>query len=320
MDTFSDVLSSLNPKSLLSATLEAGGVWSVRFAGFNGIKINVVVRGECWLLLHDTAVPIALKVGDCFMLTDGKPFVMCSSPELDPTEARSLYARAEDGVARCGEERTFTAIGGRVEIDEWDTPLLPQALPPVVLVDGQSEQAAGLRWMLQRFSNELSEGGPGAALVTQHLTQLMLVDLLRIYLAGQEPQVEWIGALSDRRISVAIRLMHAQPARRWTVLELALASSMSRSNFSLQFKRLVGVAPLEYLLRWRMRLAARQLQHGVQAISSLAYSLGYASESAFSNAFKRVFGSAPAIYRAQAQPERRDSKVPGQARGAESAL
>jgi AraC-like DNA-binding protein len=91
--------------------------------------------------------------------------------------------------------------------------------------------------------------------------------------------------------------MHAEPGRPWELGQLAKAASMSRSTFALRFKTVLGVAPLTYLTEWRMRLAEKALRDDGTSVAALAQSLGYASEAAFSHAFKRVTGSAPKRYR-----------------------
>ena len=92
-----------------------------------------------------------------------------------------------------------------------------------------------------------------------------------------------------------------EPARGWGLEALARDCGMSRATFAAHFKTNAGITPLAYLTQWRMRLAERALRDGNATISSLGYSLGYASESAFSNAFKRLVGQAPARYRADAR-------------------
>ncbi|MET3156573.1 AraC-like DNA-binding protein [Bradyrhizobium japonicum] len=137
------------------------------------------------------------------------------------------------------------------------------------------------------------------------LADVLLVQVLRAALdqsAGEG--LGWINALIDARIGKAIRLMHENAAHPWTLDALADAIAMSRSAFSKRFKSLVGQAPLDYLLRWRMRLARDQLRRGA-TVSATAAQLGYSSESAFGHAFKRVYGRAPKRYwRGQATGEK----------------
>jgi AraC-like DNA-binding protein len=107
----------------------------------------------------------------------------------------------------------------------------------------------------------------------------------------------WLGALNDDRIGAALRAMHADVARRWTLTELAGISHMSRSAFAAAFRSQVGTAPLDYLIQWRMSLARDALRRGTRSISELAAATGYESESAFSTAFRRVVGSSPKRFR-----------------------
>jgi AraC-like DNA-binding protein len=108
----------------------------------------------------------------------------------------------------------------------------------------------------------------------------------------------WIGVLSDQRIGGALTLMHGDVGHRWIVGELASGVAMSRSAFALRFKATVGVSLSEYLRRWRMQLAERARRRKSSSVASLASALGYASESAFGNAYKRAFGRSPRRYRA----------------------
>jgi AraC-like DNA-binding protein len=102
------------------------------------------------------------------------------------------------------------------------------------------------------------------------------------------------------RIGQALRVLHADPGRRWTLEGLAQEAAMSSTAFALRFKVLVGRPPLDYLLRWRMRLAARALASAHLRLAEIALSVGYESESAFSVAFKRVMGCAPKQYQTRA--------------------
>ena len=135
---------------------------------------------------------------------------------------------------------------------------------------------------------------------------MLLVQVLRLHLAeGTNGGVGWLFALADRQMSAAINAMHEEPARRWTLQALAARAGMSRTSFALKFKALVGAAPMDYLTRWRMLLAADKLQTSGASIAGIAASLGYESESAFSTAFKRMMGCPPRQYgRAAVAPQR----------------
>jgi AraC-like DNA-binding protein len=171
------------------------------------------------------------------------------------------------------------------------------SLPPLVHVREASSQASVLRWALDQLARELGDSQPGGYLVSEHLAQIMLVQVLRLYLGGQgRAGVGWFHALADRRIGPVVGAMHGDPAHRWTLQELARLAGMSRSTFAERFRRLVGAPPLEYLTRWRMLVAADRLRNAGENVASVAASLGYESESAFSTAFKRVMSQPPRRY------------------------
>ncbi len=141
---------------------------------------------------------------------------------------------------------------------------------------------------------------------------MILVQALRLHLAeGAGAGIGWLFALADRQMSAAITAMHADPAHRWTLQELAERAGMSRSTFALRFKETVGDSPLEYLTRWRMLLAGDRLVRSGDAVSAIALSLGYESESAFSTAFKRVMGRSPRHYSRDGQAAREQELVAG---------
>jgi transcriptional regulator GlxA family with amidase domain len=117
----------------------------------------------------------------------------------------------------------------------------------------------------------------------------------------------WLRALGDKRIAPALSLMHSDPARAWKLEDLAKAAAMSRTTFVVRFKAVACVPPLTYLLNWRMRLAERALRAENVPVSIVALSLGYTSESAFSNAFRRTFGVGPKRYRETAGEQHQEN-------------
>ncbi len=169
-------------------------------------------------------------------------------------------------------------------------------LPPIVHIEKEADRLA-LRWSIERMMAELREPQPGGFLVLQHLAQMMLVQALRAHLAeGPRGGVGWLFALADEQVGPAIGAMHDEPARPWTLQELAERVGMSRSGFAARFRETVGATPIDYLTRWRMLLAGDRLRNSGDSISVISRSLGYESESAFSTAFKRVMGSSPRQY------------------------
>lgn len=297
MDPLSEVLSLLNTQSSFFAGLKAGGAWAIDFPPPDGIKFNAIVEGDCWLAVEGVKQPIHLQAGDCFLLSRRRAFSLGNDLALPAVEAETVYRHAINGVAHHGSADKFFLIGGRFAFGE-EAGLLFDGLPPIAVIRNGSDQASVLRWALQQLAHELTHPSPGSALVVQHLGHIMLVQVLRLYLAQEEHSTpSWLLALSDARIGGVIQAIHLAPQRRWTVEDLAGIANVSRSTLALRFKQTAGLAPLEYILRWRMQLATRALRSSHATVSSIAQKLDYDSDSAFSNAFKRIMKCSPREYR-----------------------
>ncbi len=296
-DPFSDILRITNAKSLMTGGFTAGGTWAIRFPAPDKIKFFAVVKGACWVCIDGEAQPIRFETGDVGLLTAKRSFVLASDPGVSPVDAMSVFSRAGTSSAVLGDGHDFAHVGGHVLLDPAGGRLLLDVLPPWIHVPAASPQATNFRWLLDQLVEERAAGLPGAQLVSAQLAQLLFVQILRAHLKTAGPVSGWLRALGDPRIAPALRLMHGEPVRSWRLDELAEACAMSRTTFAVHFKKSAGVAPLTYLAEWRMRLAERTLRERSTPVAVIAQSLGYASESAFSHAFKRMTGQSPKAYR-----------------------
>jgi AraC-like DNA-binding protein len=297
VDPLDDVLSLVGTRSRLSVGLVAGGAWALDFDPPPYVKFNAIRRGSC-LLTVEGEEPLPLAEGDCFLLTRPRRFVLASGPGVAPVPAGPVFAAAAGGIARAGDGDDVFLLGGRFDFGDRARALLLDALPPVVHVPGGTPAAATLRWALEQVDAELRDRPPAATLIAEHLALIMLIHILRVHLAGA-PQAGpgWLGGLADPVVAPALRALHADPARPWTVAELARVASVSRSTLAARFKQAVGQGPLDYLTGWRIELAADRLRRGDGTLAAIAHAVGYGSESALSTAFKRVTGVSPREYR-----------------------
>lgn len=297
----SNILALIHPRSALSAQLLTGGDWAMLFPAYQGVKFTAIVGGACWLRVEGDNDAHRLHPGDCYLLTDGRPYRLGSDLALDAADAREVFAQGGNSVCH-GAARTLCAIGGRFDFDPSHADLLIAQLPPVVLIPAQSHHAAPIQWLLDQLARELDGGEAGSALMSGHLAHMLLLHALRQHLGAQQGQnLGWLGTLGDPKVGAAMALMHGEPAGDWTLAKLATQVGMSRTVFTQRFKALVGRSPMDYLLHWRMRLAAHALGAGSDPVASIAYTLGYQSDSAFNHAFKRVMRCTPKQYRLQAQ-------------------
>lgn len=144
------------------------------------------------------------------------------------------------------------------------------------------------------IQTEVQQISVGAEAVIARLADILVIAAMRQYLNQlADDDLGWLGALADERIGKALRLIHEQPEKHWSLEELAIAIGMSRASFAQQFKRLVGNSPIDYLTEWRMSLAFSKLQLSKDTILTIALDVGYQSEAAFSRAFKKVIGKSP---------------------------
>lgn len=298
-DPFSDILRFTNAESLVTGGFTAGGAWAIRFPAPDKIKFFAVVKGTCWVCIDGEAEPIHFGTGDVGLLTAKRSFILASDPDVPPIEAMSVFSAAGKSEAMLGDGQDFAHIGGHVLLDPASGRLLSDVLPPWIHVPAASPQATTFHWLLNQLIEERSADLPGAQLVSAQLSQLLFIQVLRAHLQVSGPMSSgWLRALGDPRISPALRLMHGDPARSWRLDELAKACAMSRTTFAFHFRTIAGIAPLTYLAEWRMRLAERTLREKQNTpVAVVGHSLGYTSESAFSNAFKRMTGHSPKAYR-----------------------
>ena len=160
----------------------------------------------------------------------------------------------------------------------------------------------GLRYLVDFALVELRSRSPGGTDVLKRLAELMFVEVVRRHLETMPGAQDggWLAGLRDPLVGRALALLHGEPARRWTLAALAAEASTSRSVLAERFARFAGQAPMEYLRQWRMQLAARLLaERGAVKLAAVAEAVGYDSEAAFSRAFKKSAGAAPAAWRAR---------------------
>lgn len=303
MDVLSDVLSAFRLQGRVFCRSELAAPWGMLLRPSDLAHFHVIEHGGGWLRLLDGGLPKRLAEGDLVVVPHGRGHALTDQPYGDAVPLERLIPPHEPGVfplARIGGHGPrANLICGAFAIESRPSHPLLTLLPDVIHIRATHGQTAP--WLdatLRLLASETKSERPGANAVVSRLTDVLFVQALRAWLDGlADGSGGWLGALRDDRIGRAIGLMHREPERRWTVAELARAVAMSRSAFAARFTALAGEAPLAYLARWRMALAAGWLRDGDDRIGEIAERAGYQTEAAFSKAFKRWAGVAPSIYR-----------------------
>lgn len=289
-DPLSDVITLLRPRTVFAKGISGAGRWGVRYSEFGHPSFATVLEGSCRLAV-DGEAPIKLEAGDFVLLPATPGFVMSSFDSVTPKHIDPNLTPAPAEEVRHGKQSgapDVRLLGGYFIFDTPDADLFVSLLPRLVHVRG----AGRLLMLMTMVGEETREQLPGRDLVLSRLVEVLLIEALRASSQGQAPP-GLLRGLSDTRIAAAIRAMHAEPSRAWTVVELAKIAALSRSAFFDRFARTLGMSPMDYLLAWRMALAKDILRGRDIAIDEVAERVGYASASTFSTAFSKHVGQAP---------------------------
>ncbi|BCA61283.1 AraC family transcriptional regulator [Sphingomonas sp. HMP9] len=296
IDPLSDVLNVLGARVARRTRLEASGGWAFAFPAVDRLKFVALLRGSQWMLLPG-CVPQVMNEGDVCLL-GRTAYAVASHPAEPPMDGQALYAECD--VARVGGDDTI-GIGGSVTFGAGSADFLLDMLPAFMIVPRSSPSADAVATILTLMSREIDRDRIGSEIVSARLADVLLVEAIRAYACRVDvPHIGWLGALSDVRLGRALRAIHDEVAKPWTVSGLAGVAGMSRAAFSAEFTRLVGQPPLTYVRTWRLTLARAALTRGDATVASIANKIGYTSQSAFGHAFRRAFGYPP---KANSRPE-----------------
>jgi len=300
MDPLSQTLDLLRPQGFTWKEAEAAGDWAIRFPKTTGVSFSLIAAGACRLELPGQPAR-RLSQGDFILLAAPPAWVLANgapSDCIDFERTPDHGDRLKGFLGQRGAGPITRTVGGHFHFDPVNIDLLTGLLPPVVQIASGEPGAARLRSVLDLIDEESAADRAGRALVLGRLLEVMLVEAIRHGAAGAAQARPGLAAgLRDPQIAPALRALHADIGRPWTVGELAAVAGASRSVFAARFARVVGAPPIDYLLRWRMALAKDGLRAG-RRLADVAFACGYSSASAFSTAFSRTVGCPPARYAA----------------------
>ncbi|MDF7649517.1 AraC family transcriptional regulator [Pantoea sp. Acro-805] len=295
IDPLAEMVSLLQPQAAFSKRARANGRWRVNRSETGQPFYCLVLEGRSQLKMkgHD---PIALEQGDFVLIPAAWEFCMTSAepPASDaPDTLPQMLAPGEFWIGDLQQTAEVQTLIGYCQFGAPDAGLIVSLLPQFIHIHGETRLAT----LVQLVMDECRAQRPARHVVLERLLELLLIEALRsMPICNTSPGV--MRGLADERLASAIREMHAKPAHSWTVAQLAKAAALSRSAFFVRFREAVGVAPMVYLLTWRMALAKNLLRGKNMAVADVAERVGYRSASAFSVAFTRYVGQPPAWFAA----------------------
>ncbi len=317
MDVVSDVLRAVRLSGVVTFHTELTAPWGLavpsaadlstmlQLGSRRLIPFHAVAEGACVSRAGAGAVD-QLDEGDVVMYPHGAPHVLASDTTVAPTPVGGLLpplSAEQLAIVRHGGGGALTKlVCGFVHCDDAVFNPLAAGLPQVLC--GRSNGTRGptpLRGLLTLALSEAAAPRAGTTTLLTRLTELMFVEVLRDFIESlPAEQTGWFAGLRDPFVGRALQRLHAAPDRDWTVEELGRAVGLSRSALVDRFNALVGEPPMTYLTHWRIQLATQMLRDSHASVATIASQVGYASEAAFSRAFRRVVGQPPAAWRRQA--------------------
>jgi AraC-like DNA-binding protein len=311
MDVLSDLLHRARARNALVRQLIQRPPWSLTFADAPPLTVVATLGGHASIRLDDAgAAPVRLAAGDIALISGTSRYTIADGPSTPPqvvVHGGKKYVL--DGGEAAGAHRSLAPrtygdglpgatimLRGAYALRGDVGDRLLDMLPPLAVVPAGPRTRAAL----DLLATEVACDEPGQDAVLNRLLDLVLVLALRAWCARpQSAPPAWYRALADPAIGDALRLLHEDPAHRWTVAELAAKVGMSRAAFAARFTSLAGRPPLTYLTGWRMTLAADLLRDTQDTIATVARKVGYEDAFAFSVAFKRARGVSPSVWRRQ---------------------
>jgi AraC-like DNA-binding protein len=293
IDPLAEVVTLLQPGARFSKIVTGAGAWTVHRTEAGQPFYCVILEGSC-LLEIDGQEPIRLEAKDFVLIPSARGFSMSSLEQptpggIDPTTVSVLDGAARHGI-QSGPPDVRLLVGYCI-LGSPDAGLLVRLLPELVHIRGESRLTA----LMQMVVEESREHRPAREVVLARLLEVLFIEALRST-AATAASPGLLRGLGDARLAIAIRQMHESPTRPWTVAQLAKEAALSRSTFFERFSRAVGVAPMEYLLAWRMAIAKDLLRRKAGAIAEVAQRVGYSSAATFNVAFTRYVGVPPGRY------------------------
>lgn len=293
IDPLAEVVALLQPGASLSKRVSGAGAWRIRRVDAGQPFYCAILEGSCRLEV-DGQEPVTLEPDDFILIPEAHGFTVSS---LDPatTQTTDTIPVAQlSGEYRLGNPSgppNVQMLVGYCVFGSPDAALLVSLLPQLVHVRGEKRLAT----LVQLVRDESRAQRPARDVILARLLEVLLIEALRSTGdASATPGL--LRGLGDPRLAPALRRMHGSPTLPWTVAQLAKEAALSRSAFFERFRRAVGVAPMEYLLGWRMAIARNLLRREAQGVAEVALRVGYSSASTFSVAFTRHVGVPPAQY------------------------
>ncbi|MDZ4152140.1 AraC family transcriptional regulator [Methylicorpusculum sp.] len=289
MDALTPLINGLNLHAKLVYSGGVCGRWRMDHNSETSVWFHLISKGQGFVHSPNWQTPLVLNKGDLvlFLPHAARHFLSYSAEHLPDTDKDTRMTPWKEGEAGfvCGEIELATPKS-----------LLWQALPGEIVIR-QNQPVNSLARLIELIIGEASGQRFGSDSVIERLCDSLFVLVIRYCIEEGLVRKGLFAAMQDKRLAMALGLIHQQPWHAWTLNELCTRAGVSKSVLSEKFTTLIGHSPIKYLTVWRLQIAAHWLMQPAMSVERVAERCGYESVPAFSKAFKRHFGVAPGSFR-----------------------
>jgi AraC family transcriptional regulator, alkane utilization regulator len=306
MDFLSDVFSRLRLRGDFYFTTDFAGGWGVHIPPESrAIRFHLVVEGQCWVEVDRVDEPVHLREGEFVLIPHGAGQRLLSAPDAPSLALGEIGQRDDpgpDGVFRHrgeGPGADCRLVCGFCQFDHDVGHPLFHGLPSMIVLNRQT--IGQLPWLadaIRLTTIEANRRGQGLRAIISRLIEILFIQAIRAHTDSSAGIGNpFVRAIDDPQLASALKAIHGEPDRSWTLTSLARAARMSRTRFARRFKDTLGQTPMQYLTDWRLSTARQLLRDSELSIADIAFRSGYRSVPSFTRRFKERFGITPAAYR-----------------------
>lgn len=299
MDLLSRLLRLYPVDVALDHACKLGAPWALENppTTYGVAPYHVVTAGSVWVQV-DGMQPQQLQTGDIVVLPSGMAHLLSANLNDLPGAIRSIAGAPLPVVVNDNTGTHSEILCGYFHFEPGVAGPLFASLPALMHVrTAGGVELEGMQALIGMLRSEHSQPQPGSEVILGQLASALFAMILRAWVTQASAQQGMLALLSEPRLRRGLSAMLDDPARQWSVDELAEACHLSRATFARHFVKAAGMTPGEMLMRIRMARAAHWLRRDTRNVAIIADAVGYQSEAAFSRAFSRFYGVTPGAFR-----------------------